>query len=209
VLVQPWFLLVVALIGPRDLAGLALWLGAATLGVLAHELGHAVAARRFGLAPEIELHGFGGTTRWTSSVELPPGRRILITAAGPAVGLTLGAASLLAAWLLSGSAPMVGRALWYLVWVNLVWGVLNLLPVLPLDGGQIVSTALQARWGPGGRRAAAFVSLVVCAGLAVAALVAGWLWSAIIAAVLAVGNIQSLRGLPSPDGGVASGGREP
>ncbi len=192
VLIQPWFFLTAALIGPRDLPGLALWVPVVLAGVLAHELGHALAALRYGRSPTIVLHGFGGATSW-GGARLSPGRRIAVTAAGPAVGLAIGAAALAAA---HGLSPVgtPARLLSDLVWVNLGWAVLNLLPILPLDGGAMVAVMTEALWGARGLRIAHLLSLVACVALAGAALWVGWWWSAIIAGMLALANVQALRG---------------
>jgi Zn-dependent protease len=89
--------------------------------------------------------------------------------------------------------PLLARVLGYVAWVNLGWGLLNLLPVLPLDGGTIVVTVAQSLWGSAGVRIARIISLGVCVALGAAALAAGWIWSAIIAGVLALANLQALR----------------
>jgi Zn-dependent protease len=191
--VQPWFFLTALLIGPRDLTGLALWLPVVFLGVLAHELGHAAAVRRFGLAPAIELHGFGGVTSWRGAGGLSPARRIAISAAGPGVGLAIGTATLIASVVLEPQQPLVLRLVAYVAWVNLGWGLLNLLPVLPLDGGSIAASLSEAAWGQRGIRVARILSLVVCIALGLWARAAGWVWSAIIAGVLALANLQALR----------------
>jgi len=191
--VQPWFFLTAALIGPRDLPGLALWLPVAFAGVLAHELGHALAIRHFGFAPAIQLHGMGGATGWRETTPLTPARRIAISAAGPGVGIALGLGALLAASLFSPLGPTASRLVTFLVWVNLGWGVLNLLPVLPLDGGMIVASVAGSLWAGRGVRIARWASLVICGVLAVAALVVSWYWSAVIFGVLALSNYQALR----------------
>ena len=80
------------------------------------------------------------------------------------------------------------------VWVNLGWGVLNLLPVLPLDGGMIVASLVESIWGPGALYTVRVLSVVVCVGLCALALSVGWLWSAFLAGVLAISNLQARRG---------------
>lgn len=192
--VQIWFFVTALLIGPHQLPGLALWLPVVFTGVLAHELGHAVAIRRRGFTPAIELHGFGGLTSWRGEATLRPGQRALISAAGPAVGITLGLLALVVARAIGPQSPLVAEGLRYVVWVNLGWGVLNLLPILPLDGGMILGSLVEKLWGGHGMYAARVVSIVVCVAIGVTALAAGWLWSALLAAVLAVSNIQAIRG---------------
>jgi stage IV sporulation protein FB len=193
VTVQSWFFLTAALIGPRDLAGLAMWVPIVFLGVLAHELGHAWAVRRMGGAPAIELHGFGGATTWSGSRGLKPLRRIGVSAAGPGVGIAIGLSALALSTFGTPSHSVGAQLLANATWVNLGWGVLNLLPVLPLDGGVIVASAAEAAFGTRGVRVARIVSLAACAALCAAALAAGWLWSAILAAALGLANLQAVR----------------
>lgn len=205
--VQPWFFVTALLIGPRQLVGIATWVPVVFVGVLAHELGHAWAVRRVGGQPAIELHGFGGVTRWRGEVALSSVDRIVISGAGSAVGIVIGATALVAASVVGPQQLLLARVLGYAAWVNLGWGLLNLLPVLPLDGGTIVVTLAQSLWGSAGVRIARITSLVVCVALGAAALAVGWIWSAIIAGVLALANLQALRsdGPHPPDVGVVPG----
>ncbi len=194
--IQPWFFLTALLIGPRDLQGLVLWVPVVFAGVLAHEMGHAVAVRRLGLQPAIQLHGFGGVTTWFPGRSVSPGQRAFVGAAGPAVGVAIGLACVLAAATIHPLPATASRLLQYVIWVNLGWGLLNLLPILPLDGGVIITSFAELLWGPRGRRTARILSIAACVGLGGLALATGWLWSAIIAAILAYTNIQALRGDP-------------
>ena len=191
--VLPFFFLTALLIGPHDLRGAALWIPVVFTGVLAHELGHAAAIRRHGFLPAIQLHGFGGATTWSAHGPLSPGSRIFISAAGPVVGIAIGLSALVLARAILPPDPELRRLIWYIVWVNLGWGVLNLLPVLPLDGGVIVTAIAEGLWGQRGRRLARIVSLAVCVALALWALTRGWWWSVFLAAVLAFANFQALR----------------
>lgn len=194
VTVQPWFFVTALLIGPRQLPGIVVWPAVVFVGVLIHELGHALAVRRQGVEAAIELHGFGGVTRWSGTTLLAPRQRALISAAGPAVGISVGAVALVLARLLPPGQPVVDELLQYAVWVNLGWGLLNLLPVLPLDGGMIVASLVESVWGARGLYAVRVLSVVVCIGLCALAVAAGWIWSAFLAGVLAISNLQAARG---------------
>ncbi|SFB11163.1 Zn-dependent protease (includes SpoIVFB) [Rhizobium sp. NFR07] len=144
------------------------WLGAAVvvaagivLSILAHELGHALTARRLGFYPLlIRLHGGGGEAVWEGR---PATRRELqlITLAGPVVNFAI-AGILLGACLLlkpepptfdpemlrfSRPPPLIAapilQALEWLGWMNVVWAIGNLLPAYPLDGGRILNEFLE------------------------------------------------------------------
>lgn len=194
--VQPWFFLTALLIGPHDLTGLVIWVPIVFVGVLLHELGHAWAIKRLGLSPDIQLFAFGGITSWRGGGDVTPMQRAVVSFAGPAVGLTIGGAALLFSNALDPNNPLVGQLLRYTIWVNLGWGLLNLLPILPLDGGNIAASFSEMVFGPAGRRTARILSIAACVVLGLIALRYGWLWSAIIAAVLAYSNLQALRASP-------------
>lgn len=194
VAVQPFFLLTAWLIGPRgDLQATALWIVTVFTGVMAHELGHAYAGRHLNLDPVITLHGFGGMTSWRSIHHLSHGQRIFLSAAGPAVGITIGLAVLVVAKLVAPDPGLiVNRLINYTVWVNLGWGLLNLAPVLPLDGGHIAASAAEAAFGRRGRIVSVVISLVLTGALALWAMWNGQIWMTILAVVLAVSNFQAL-----------------
>ena len=125
---------------------LAAWTAAIFVAVLFHESGHAFTATRFGAASvAITLFALGGYTTWRPVRPLGPGRRFVISAAGSAVGITLGLAVLLAGRNgLFGSAPeVVFTFLNVFILAGLVWGVLNWVPILPLDGGHMLESLLE------------------------------------------------------------------
>ena len=137
-------ILVLGVYEPGEVAG---WIVGVFLAVLFHELGHALTARAFGAHPvKITLFGLGGVTTYPANTPLTPGRRFLIAASGSAVGMTLG--GLL--YLSRNTEPVAdlfpfGRALVSgFVVAGLLWGALNWLPILPLDGGNMAWHALEA-----------------------------------------------------------------
>jgi Zn-dependent protease/CBS domain-containing protein len=111
--------------------------------LLAHELGHALQARREGMEIEgITLWLFGGVAKFKGMFP-SAGAEFRIAIAGPLVSLVLGLAFALIAWGLGLPAAVDGVAFW-LGYINLTLLVFNLLPALPLDGGRIVRSALRA-----------------------------------------------------------------
>ena len=75
-------------------AGLLVWVAIVFQGVLMHELGHAFVGRVFGRSPRIELVALGGLTWWEQRESMSPGRSLLVSAAGPAVGILIGSIAL-------------------------------------------------------------------------------------------------------------------
>jgi Zn-dependent protease len=114
--------------------------------LLAHELGHALQARREGVAIEgITLWVFGGVARFGGMFP-SAGAELRIALAGPLVTLVLAAAFLACAAALSLPAPIDGVISW-LGTVNVVLLAFNMLPALPLDGGRVLRAVLWQRSG--------------------------------------------------------------
>lgn len=144
--VRPGFLLLLVLIVAVNGTSLGLWLALFLAAfTLLHELGHALAARATGAKSEIALDFLYGYASFVPTRHLKRWERAGISVAGPAVQIALGVAGL---WL-TGASPLdphrgwtdVQFALW---WAGPVIGVLNLVPVLPFDGGNIAEAGLEA-----------------------------------------------------------------
>jgi Zn-dependent protease/predicted transcriptional regulator len=114
------------------------------LGLLAHEVSHAVVAMRNGLSVEgITLWVFGGVARLRGEARTP-GAELRIAGVGPLVSLLIGVgfgavAVVLAAAGITGLVP--GTFSW-LAGINIVLAVFNVLPAAPLDGGRLLRAAL-------------------------------------------------------------------
>ncbi len=180
-------------VGDRDPATVAIWVAVVAFSVLIHELGHALMGRAFGLTPAIDLHGMGGTTSWPQGKDISHGKRILISLAGPGVGIFLAVALIVAMAFGLKPASRLGLTTFQdLLWVNGGWAVLNLIPMLPLDGGNVMTHVLNILTGGRGERPARIVSLVVAILVGVGALAIGWIWSTILAASFAIQNARML-----------------
>jgi Zn-dependent protease len=176
------------------------------LSIGVHELSHSLVARGFGLpVRRILLYPLGGVSQLDREPQTP-GRAFLVSAAGPAVSLGLAAAC----YGLTRAIPAADVIAFTLVsllgWGNLVVGLFNLLPGLPLDGGQMLRAVV---WKVTGRPAtstiaAAWVGRVIAVGLFVLVLVPAVetrigsdmttvLWLAIIAAFMWTGAGQAIR----------------
>jgi Zn-dependent protease len=177
--------------GARTGGLLLAWMVIVTASVLLHELGHAFAFRRFGQEPQILLQGLGGLTSGTGE-PLPPRRDIVVSLAGPLTGLVLVG---LPAFLINRSTQELSSdartILSDLVFVNVGWAVLNLLPILPLDGGR-VSAALFSLRSADGARQAHMLSAVVAAAGALVAVRAGYPFGAVFAGFFCAYNVSQL-----------------
>lgn len=117
--------------------------------LLAHELAHAVVARRMGVhVGDVTLWLFGGVTTLQGEAKTPRAD-FRIAAAGPATSLALAAAFAALAAVLPVVHPgaIVVSVIWWLAVINLVLGLFNLLPGAPLDGGRLVRAYLWRRYG--------------------------------------------------------------
>ena len=166
------------------------WTVIVFVSILLHELGHAAAARAFGADPSITLHALGGLTQFEPRGMSRP-QRWLVSFAGPAAGLLFGSAVYaLARWLpVSPGASSIVKSLLH---VNIGWSLINLLPVLPFDGGQMLSAFL----GPRRELWTAIISGTV--GTAVAILgysLLNNLWIAFLFGSAAVAAIRQVRWL--------------
>jgi Zn-dependent protease len=172
--------------GGRNLPLLIEWLVVVFVSVLLHELGHALVARKFGLAPSIKLYSMGGLTSWESNEEVTPLRHILISLAGPGAGFLFGGIAYIAgpALLESGRSQLLTAAYFDFLWVNIGWGIFNLLPMLPLDGGHVLLTLGEWISKRKGRLISHFISLGVALAITYLALVRRSVWIAILGAWL-------------------------
>jgi len=197
----------------QDPLALIVFIGVVFLSVLLHELGHAAMGRAFGLAPQIELYAFGGATSWQGGNALSSGKRVLISLAGPFAGLAVTGITIavcnavglgvvfsdLRFHLVSAAAqPPVSLPLLQffavMLMVNWLWSLFNLLPILPLDGGNVMAHTLAAATGGGGRRAAHLISVVVAVIVgAYFVLVDGNVFAALWLGLFAFQNIRALQ----------------
>ena len=189
--VQAAFFLIIGLLGfTGDFTDLLMWVGIAFVSILLHELGHAIAAKAFGSPTSIVLYGFGGLTshRPTSA-----GRDLVVTLAGPFAGLAVGGLIYLGA---NAAEPLHGdveTAVFYALWINIGWGLINLLPVLPLDGGNALRSTIKLFTGVDREMLVRKIS-IACAVLGGAyALKLGLFFTAVLAVFFIGENMKALR----------------
>ncbi|NQT37656.1 MAG: site-2 protease family protein, partial [Planctomycetes bacterium] len=218
--VHPFFWLIAVLLGrpmQSRLQEMLIWVTVVFVSILVHELGHAMVMRWYGFRPWITLYGMGGLASYDQgqahgSAGLQPRGQILISAAGPAAGFFL-AGLILGMAYLSGSLrgfvrdeifgfwPEISVQSKYLafflrqmIWVNVGWGLINLLPVYPLDGGHICREILSLRNPRAGIERSLVVSVGVGAMMAVYALVGmKQIWVAVMFGFLAYSSYTTLQ----------------
>jgi stage IV sporulation protein FB len=176
--VHPWFWVVSAMMGWGSGPGqnsqeffqrVLIWIACVFVSILIHELGHVVAGQWFGSRGNIVLYSMGGLAIGSSDLDRR-WQRIAVSAAGPAAGfLLLGliwGAVYLSGVRLQDVSPMAERAYVYMIAINLFWGLVNLLPIWPLDGGKISREVCDAVAGDRGIRVALGISTLVAGAIA-------------------------------------------
>jgi Zn-dependent protease len=173
---------------------IAIWVAIVLVSVLVHELGHALVGRMFGLAPQIELHGMGGTTSWIDGRDVGHARGIAISLAGPFAGFGLAALLYLSRRLgLEPHGTHAEFAFSRALAINLIWGVFNLAPMLPLDGGNVLRGFLNLVTNGRGEKPARLVSILMGALAIAYAVSVRELWLGALGAFFTWANIQAYR----------------
>lgn len=193
--VHPFFWISTVLLGyQKNLQGIdvliyiVVWAAVLFVSILVHELGHILMGRYFGNRGHIVLTGFCGLAIGAS--DLPKRwQRIAVSLAGPGAGFLLGALVIGCCWLYDPSLTLlllnavlkthfsVGEltafppllvlfALLNLIFINFFWGLVNLLPIWPLDGGHICREICEHYRDREGMRLSLMISLGVAVGFA-------------------------------------------
>ncbi|MBI5824806.1 MAG: hypothetical protein HZB18_12320 [Chloroflexi bacterium] len=224
--VHPLFWVIAILFGSssNSIFNLLTWVIAIFVSILIHELGHAFAMRRYGQGSEIILHFAGGLTvpesiAWGgryASVGITANQQIFISLAGPFAGFLFAGLVLAASVALGGILipnfifgfipfpfvllPVGGEILnsffMNLLWVNIFWGLVNLAPVYPLDGGNVTRYILIQTDPLNGVRTSLWVSVIAGAAVAFAGLVfLRSTYMAILFGLLAFQSFQTVQGI--------------
>jgi stage IV sporulation protein FB len=222
--VHPLFWLIALLFASSgDLLLIPIWIGVIFVAILVHELGHALAFRRYGQRSQIVLHFAGGLTipepvNWGSgyaNVGLTANQQIFISLAGPGAGFLLAALVLGIVFATGGSVGIIwllgfiplplnvamsfgGRIMTALVsallWVTIFWGLINLVPVYPLDGGSVMRNIFVQADPVDGIRKSLWLSVIAGAVVALAGFfVFRSLFMALLFGFLAFQSYQSLQ----------------
>lgn len=202
------------------------------VAILVHELGHAFAMRFFGESASIVLYWMGGLAipnmgRWNAGRARPrtPYSQLIISAAGPLAGMLLGLVLVAVLYAMGGeifwqtilifpiplpnlqATPFAdNQAMWILMTSGMFscffWNLLNLAPVLPLDGGRILQSILNIFDPWNGTRTCLIVSMITAGVLAFLSLTNGAQFGAFFFGFMAFESFQALQSY-------GGGGRRP
>jgi stage IV sporulation protein FB len=186
----------------RNLPMVAVWVVCGLVSILVHEFGHGLMSKVFGSTPSIVLWAMGGLC-YSQTERQSLGQRLAVVLSGPAAGLALYVLVMAVTSALYGLTPaehlsvseaalnirpqledllsarqrfpgeLAFETYWFLVQINLLWSLFNLLPIWPLDGGQATQIVLSLFDRARGPRWGHIISLLVAGGLAIMALAQG------------------------------------
>ena len=208
------FWLVAALLGQDTLrlggGTFLLWIACVFVSVVVHEFGHALTARYFGADPSVLLYGMGGLCVYREQQTRP--QRLVVLLMGPGAGFLLLALVVVLTTTACGisigdfwnlrfrSARMVPPvpvifAAHFLAQINLIWGLFNLLPIMPLDGGQVAEILLNFHNRAHGTRRAYILSILTAGLAAIFCVRMQSYWNAVLLGLLALNSYQVLQTL--------------
>ena len=215
--VNPFFWVMAAVLGWESHDGweVLIWIAIVFVSILVHEFGHGLTARALSpQRPTIVLYGMGGLC-FSEREERSPGRRLAVILMGPGAGFLLFALVAAVGTALIGITPLGLLGItplhlvhqppsWVtqpvlvgyhdLIWINLFWGLFNLFPLYPLDGGQAAQALLSMQDRRRAMRRTHILSMITAAILAVLAY--QWLkstFTALFVAYLGLINFQLLQ----------------
>jgi Zn-dependent protease len=193
-----FFLLAVLLgLGLGNIIYVLLWVVIVFISILVHELGHAFTARAYGRSPHIELYSLGGLTISNRFTLLSYPKEIFLSFSGPLAGfLMAGLITLIIELVGPIRQPLLFFFLRQMQFVNIVWGIFNLIPILPLDGGHIMRHLYHWLRSPYDER----TPLKISVGFGIAAIIAiliifrgGSVYVLLLMAWLTYNNFMALR----------------
>lgn len=162
--IHPFFWLLTFFIGWINAGtgvGMLIWVPVIFISILIHEYGHALTALAFGQEAEISLIALGGLTS-RKGENISKWQDFVVILNGPLAGFALCLLAFKIEPLINAEKhPLVAYAFNVCFYVNLFWNILNLLPILPLDGGQLMRVIFEGLFGIKGLK----FSLLLSVGL--------------------------------------------
>jgi Zn-dependent protease len=219
--VKFWFWFATLLFcGNMDTKSALVWVAVCFVSILLHEFGHVIAYRLFGTDGYAVLYGFGGLAVPDQGIQGTLAQ-FVVSMAGPIAGFCLGGVVMAVAYVFGARvhigwhmflptfsawpdlnpnniARLQSTYLWYvlvndLLYVNFYWGLVNLLPVLPLDGGHASRAVCERRDPYNGKRTSLLISAIAGALMALAGVLAGNLYIILLFGFLAACSAQEFE----------------
>ena len=212
---------------------LLIWIVVLFMSILLHEFGHALAFRYFGIHSHVVLYHLGGlavpddvSSTFRTGRSLDSRSHIIVSAAGPGAQLLLSVIIILLVQTaghavpfplpfleqllpVHGGDPIPVMSLRFLVqsllFVNILWALVNLMPIYPLDGGQIARELFLLYGGGQGIKYSLVLSILTGAGLAIYGLRSGHIFLAIMFGMLAYSSYTTLQAYTGRGGGFGGG----
>lgn len=176
---------------PERAQGLLMWIAAGFASIVIHELGHAFAMRHYGdRHVNIVLYAFGGLAQ--GSRGLTRRQDFFVSGAGPFAQIAAGVLMWWVSDLVSPGPGLLRAFMSSFMTVSFFWAVLNLFPIIPLDGGHICRAVL----GPRRVRLALGISLVCAVAGAIFFLQFGSIFAPLFFGMFAFNNWKELQGQP-------------
>jgi Zn-dependent protease len=221
--VKFWFWFATLLFcGNLDTKSALIWVAVCFVSILLHEFGHVIAFRLFGTNAYAVLYGFGGLAVPDYGVQGTLAQ-FVVSIAGPMAGFCAAGAVMALAYI-AGAHPHFGwnmflptisawpdvnpeniarlqsNYLWYvlindLLYVNFYWGLVNLLPVFPLDGGHAARAIFERRDPYNGKRTAYLVSAITGGILVLAGVLVQNLYLILLFGLLAATSAQQFESI--------------
>lgn len=173
--------------------------GVLIFSLLVHEYGHALTAAHFGASPIITLEAFGGNAQYNSS-GISPKQRFFITLNGPLFECLL----IVLPYFLLESGNIENYYVRYTLYVtmrlNILWVILNLLPIAPLDGGHLLRYLLEKKLGQKGTRVSHMIGLACAVVAAPYLFFQDFFFFGFLLVIFGFQNFQQLQGFKIASG---------
>lgn len=174
--------------------------GVLMFSLLVHEYGHALTAHFFGGRPTIVLEAFGGYAHY-NSFGMSPKQQFLITLNGPLLeSLLIAIPYYLLKMGTFDHLHYVNYALYVMMRLNIMWCLLNLIPIAPLDGGFLVRYLLERKFGASGLKASIILGLIAAAIATPILFMQGFVFFGTLLLIFGFQNFQILQKIKSVSG---------
>lgn len=174
--------------------------GVLILSLLVHEFGHALTARFYGAQPNIVLQAFGGRAEYKDRA-MTSKQAFYVTLNGPLLESLLIPLSylILKSGIFSGYC-YIQYFFYATMRINIIWCLLNLIPIAPLDGAHLLNYFLEKKFRSRGTQATLFVGLICVASIAPYLLFKGFFFFGIMLIIFGYQNFNALKRLRASTG---------